>query len=86
MFNLEDNALSQHIIATHERSEKKLQDQNSWLKGENSRLAAMLNATQDHIADSDGEPPKKKRREEVPISEKDLDGEAIQRRGSEEVE
>jgi hypothetical protein len=52
-------------------SEKKLKDENSWLK-------AMLNETQGCLSNSDGEPPKKKRREEVLISETDLCGEEIQ--------
>jgi hypothetical protein len=46
----------------------------------------MLIETQDHIADSDREPPKKKRRKEVPISEKDLNRKAIQQRGSKKLE
>ena len=78
MLDLEDNALYQHIITTLEKSEKKLKD-------ENSRLKATLNA-QDHSTDSDGEPPKKKKREEVPILERDLDEEATQRKGSADVE
>jgi hypothetical protein len=78
MLYLEDNALYQHIITTHEESEKKLNN-------ENSRLKAMLNV-QDHSPNSDGEPPKKKRREEVPILKTDLDGKTIQRKGSAEVE
>jgi hypothetical protein len=82
MFDLEDNALYQYIIATYEESEKKLKDENSWLKGENSRL---LKVAQGHLANSDGEPPKKKRKESSTL-ETDLDEEGIQRRGSEEVE
>ena len=79
MLDLEDNALYQHVIATYEKSEEKL-------KNENSRLKAMLSEAQGGLTVSDGEPHKKRRREKVPISETDLCEEAIQRKGSAEVE
>jgi hypothetical protein len=45
----------------------------------------MLTA-QDYSTDLDGEPPKKRRRKEVPILKRELDGEAIQRKFYTEVE
>ena len=62
-----------------------MEEQNRWFKSENKRLEAMLNAAQDHLANLDGEPLEKKRRKEVPITEKGLDQEeAIQQRGGED--
>jgi hypothetical protein len=63
-----------------------LRDENRSLKDENSRLKTILKEAQDHITNSDGEPPKKKSRRGVLLLETDLDKEAIQRRGSAEVE
>lgn len=86
MLDSVDNALFKHIITTHEKSKEKLREGNYWLKDETSRLEAILKEAQDHITNSDGEPPKKKSRRDVLVLETDLDGEAIQERGSAEVE